>query len=370
MTKIFRALCIVSFLLLVPYQSFATDASYGIFMVVKGDVKITNTSSQVNPAKVGSKIFPGETVSSGPDSRAKIVMSDRNVINISPDTKMKISKYENDATTGTKNVELNLLEGKVRNNVEQTYDGEKSKFLIKTPTAVAGVRGTQFFTSFDPSTRMTQIVTLKGAVSFNSISAKGDAIGAAVIVKKGESTSAAAGAAPEQPKVVPKEEMKKIDAESTASNSQKEEPAAASADRGKKEDAKDKKEEVAKDSPKDAPKDGPKEVVKDGSGAATEKGTSANAADKTTSGPNDAKREVASVDGSAAKPAPPSSSMIDKRDMDVGMAKDIKNPVAPPPPPPPSVVKAPTQPPNNDVIRNIMRDSATKVQVIVRPQPQ
>lgn len=196
--------------------AYAANNMYGLFMVVKGDIKVTNLKNQTAPVKVGSKILPGETVVSGADSRAKIVMADRNVFNISPSTKFVISSYENDPKAGTKNVELSLLDGKVRSNVEQKYDGEKSKFLIKTPTAVAGVRGTQFLVSFDAATKLTQVVTLKGSVEFSTLSASGQA-SKAVTVKKGETTTAGSETqAPEAPKAMPKEELKQIDTESSA----------------------------------------------------------------------------------------------------------------------------------------------------------
>jgi hypothetical protein len=137
---------------------------YGMFMVVKGEISVLSAQNQKRPVKVGSKILSGETVVSGIDSRAKIVMSDRNIINISPETQLKIEQYKNDPKTGEKNVELNLIDGKVRNNVEQKYDGEKNKFIMKTATAVAGVRGTQFFVAFSSKTQITQVVTLKGQV--------------------------------------------------------------------------------------------------------------------------------------------------------------------------------------------------------------
>lgn len=189
------------------------DKMYGVFMVVKGSVKV-ESAGKTSDAKVGTKIYEGDGVTTAADSRAKIVMSDRNVLNVSPDTKMSIAKYENDAASGKKNVELKLDAGKVRSNVEQTYDGEKSKFQIKTPTAVAGVRGTQFLAGFDSKTQSTSIVTFKGSVTLTTMGPGGKPIGAPVIVNRGETTSAAADKAPEAPKAMPKEEMKKAEGES------------------------------------------------------------------------------------------------------------------------------------------------------------
>ncbi len=196
------------------------EPMYGVLMVVKGSVKVQNVNKQLTEAKVGGKVGEGDTVITAADSRAKIVMSDRNVINVNPDTQIQIAKYENDAASGKKNVEMNLLQGKVRNNVEQTYDGEKNKFLIKTPTAVAGVRGTQFLAGFDIKTKMTSIVTFKGAVTLASVGANGT-LGPSVTVKKGQMTTAAPDKAPEPPKNLPKEDMKKMDGESVASMSTK-----------------------------------------------------------------------------------------------------------------------------------------------------
>ncbi|OYZ11969.1 MAG: hypothetical protein B7Y39_19010 [Bdellovibrio sp. 28-41-41] len=207
---------IVLFLLASQSKTFAEEL-HGIFMVVKGDVEVESKKTGKYKAKVASKVYAGDVVSTGADSRAKIVMSDRNVFNISTDSKMTINKYENDSTTGVKNVEIDLSKGKVRSNVEQKYDGEKSQFMIKTPTAVAGVRGTQFLTSFDPATRRTEIVTFKGAVALSLPGSSAPP----VIVKKGETSSVTQGqSAPEKPKQMKKEDL---DSANKGSNSAKNE---------------------------------------------------------------------------------------------------------------------------------------------------
>ncbi len=225
------------------------ENQHGLFMVVKGDVKLISGTKAPFPAKVGTKVLVGDMVTTGADSRAKIVMVDRNVINVSPDSKMQIAKYSTDATTGAKNVEIKLDEGKIRNNVEQSYDGEKSKYILKTPTAVAGVRGTQFVTSFNSRTQKTEVVTMKGQVSFASM-LNGKIVGKPVVVNKGETTASSPGAPPEKPKALPKNELKEIDKDSTAATKTKNETVA------------DNKSEGAK--PGDGPKDGPKDAPKDG----------------------------------------------------------------------------------------------------------
>ncbi|MGZ6442447.1 MAG: FecR family protein [Pseudobdellovibrionaceae bacterium] len=299
MKNVIVSLIAISFLF--EAQALA-DQMYGILMVVKGSVKIQNASKQSTDAKVGSKVQVGDTIITGEDARAKVVMSDRNVINVNPNTQVVISAYKNDAATGEKNVELNLLQGKVRNNVEQTYDGEKSKFLIKTPTAVAGVRGTQFLAGFDPGTRMTSIVTFKGAVSLASIGANGKVIGAPVMVKKGQMTHVAPNAIPENPKAVPKEDLKKMDGDSTATAQNK--------------DSRDSKGSKESKNSKD----------KDSKDASNSK----------------EKRETASEGLTTREPVPTSQpSMVDSRDMDASQATSINIPTAAPAVTPPPINKTP-----------------------------
>lgn len=197
----------ISLFIVTLFFGFIAKADYGLFMVVKGDVKVQKADAAPTPAKVGLKVAVGDMIISAADSRAKIVMSDRNVINITPLTKIKIEKY---ATGANKNVELNLTEGKIRTNVEQEYDGEKSKFLIKTPTAVAGVRGTQFITSFDVKRDLTEVVTLKGTVALTSLNSTMPP----VLVNKGQGSSVAKDGAPEPPKVIPADVLKQLDRDS------------------------------------------------------------------------------------------------------------------------------------------------------------
>lgn len=203
------------------------SAEYGVFMVVKGQVLIENVQSSLE-AKVNSKVQVGDTVVTANDSRAKIVMSDRNIINISPNTRLKIEKYTNSGDD--KNVHLNLIEGKVRNNVEQKYDNKNSKFEVRTATAVAGVRGTQFVTSYDKATRVTEVITIKGQVLFQNIAAgKNVPVTEPVVVGKGEKSQAQDGASPAPPAKVPEKEFRQIDSETSVKAKRPEDKAAQNA---------------------------------------------------------------------------------------------------------------------------------------------
>ncbi|MBL7543464.1 MAG: FecR domain-containing protein [Bdellovibrionaceae bacterium] len=321
---------IILFLVVSQSKTLAEEL-HGIFMVVKGDVEVESKKTGKFKAKVSSKVYAGDTVTTLADGRGKIVMSDRNVLNLSPDTQMTINKYENDSTTGIKNVDIDLSKGKLRSNVEQKYDGEKSQFLIKTPTAVAGVRGTQFATSFNPTTQQTQIVTFKGIVA---LSVPGSTA-PPVMVKKGQTSSVSQGqAAPEPPKNMDK---KDLDKENKSSNSAKAEPTAADGNAEVKTEVTDNKKSDKSDKKEDS------------SGEKKEQ-----------------KRSVAAAEESGSTKEP---KMIDKKDMDIEMAKEVKAPVTvdPPvaPPPRPPVVKE-FRPP--EIPKTVTDNISNKTKVIIVPK--
>jgi hypothetical protein len=323
-------------------QAQAAEPMYGLFMIVKGDVSFQAANGAFEKAKVGVKVYEGATIKTEKDSRAKIVMSDRNVLNISPDSKMVIQKYENSATK--KEVTLSLEEGKVRVNVEQKYDGNKEKFNLKTPTVVAGVRGTQFLAAYDSVSKTSQIVTFKGSVSMTSFNSAGQAI-SSVTVEKGQSSTAAAGQAPEAPKAVPKEEMKALDKSSSAS---------ASDSKSEKGSAKAEKGDSAKSEKADA--------KNEKSDAKNEKGEQ----------PKSEKGESTKNDKTEKKEA---SKVANSKDLDTSIAGDIKVDVGnstggqkqlilPPPPPPPQ-----TPPKVPDVVRDIIQTNPkTKVNIKIQQQ--
>lgn len=187
---------------------------HGVLRVVKGDVQIKSAKTgAATKARLGAQVFPKDIILTGKDSRAKIVMVDNNELNVSPESQLEIQQYEYDPGAGKKEVLLNVIYGKVRSKVEQKYDGKTSKFQIKTPSAVAGVRGTDFLTSFNAANKTSQITTFEGKVEFGTLGPRG-AIMNPVFVGPGAQASSVAGATPTPPAPVPKEELAKMDKDS------------------------------------------------------------------------------------------------------------------------------------------------------------
>lgn len=218
---------------------------HGVLRVVKGDVQIkSGKTNAVAKARIGEKVFPKDTIITGKDSRAKVVMVDKNEINISPETQLQIENYEYTPDSDKKNVLLNVIYGKVRNKVNQKYDGEQSKFQVKTPSAVAGVRGTDFLTGFNRANRQTQIVTFEGRVVFG-VPGPGGSILNAVPVTAGMMTTKVEGQMPKPPSVVSATELASLDSSTKA-----ETPAANGKDAGGSDNRLPASEDKKSDEPK------------------------------------------------------------------------------------------------------------------------
>lgn len=286
-------------------------------MVVKGDVKVEAKGKAPVAAKVGMKVNDPDKIIAGKDARAKIVMQDKNVLNISPDTVVVIEQYKTAEVDGKKEVSLNVLYGKVRATVNQKYDGEKSKFQVKTPSAVAGVRGTDFMVSHVGN--QSRIVTFEGSVSVGSGLDPSGKIENPVNCKAGEMTTASNQGPPAPPMKVPPQELQAMNKESSTDGGKR--PDATN----EREVATDKKEEKKEDKKEDKPTegdkkdkgadksenepDGEKNAEKDGEKSpdkSADKKTEGDKSEPTTadkSEPGDSKKEGGSGSNSASGPS-------------------------------------------------------------------
>lgn len=271
------------------------DDGGGILSVVKGNVQVqSGKDKSISPARVGMKVTQGDTIITGPDSRAKLTMVDKNVINVSPDSKLQLEKYEFKPDQDKKNVTLNVLFGKVRSSVEQKYDGEQNKFHVKTPSAVAGVRGTDFLVSYSRTDSASKIVTFSGQVEVGPKLDASGKISDGVRVNPGQTTTATPNSRPSTPVAVPASELNNMKRES-ASEPQGDKSAAAGGPGGKQEGDKKSDDKGEKDSKKDGNKEASKEGGKDGNKEASKDG----AKEGSKEGNKEAKQDGGNREGGA-----------------------------------------------------------------------
>lgn len=154
------------FLLTINIAQPAFTKEIGLVMVKNGKATLAQ-DSKAKPARVGNKVHEGDTIETNAKSYVKLVMHDRNILVISENTKLKIESYN--SPSSPKTVLINLVHGSVRHKLEQKYADKSEKYEVVTPTAIAGVRGTDFIVEYDHKLGHTIVSTIEGSVHFDLI---------------------------------------------------------------------------------------------------------------------------------------------------------------------------------------------------------
>lgn len=130
---------------------------------VQGDVKVLRAGGEKTfPAIKGMGLTQGDTIITGKDGRATLELAADKELKIGENSRVKISELVQSQETNADKTSLNLKAGQVYTNVKGKLS-PGAKYEIRTPTAVMGVRGTQFFVSLS-SGGQAQVVTIEGNV--------------------------------------------------------------------------------------------------------------------------------------------------------------------------------------------------------------
>lgn len=172
----------LSFLLIffLTINVFAGGTIAGKITIIKGKVFFERGGQKIQ-VKKDDTVLESDVIEAE-SGTARITMIDSNLVDVYPKSKLVISKYVYKPNKDEKEVELKVDFGKIKSTVIQKYDGAKNKFQIKTPSAVAGVRGTVFTAEYDKLKKISKVVTIEGLVAVAKI-AEGDRPSAPVFVR-------------------------------------------------------------------------------------------------------------------------------------------------------------------------------------------
>lgn len=128
----------------VVMESTLDGRRYGTLKNPERDVFVKSPGGEWKPAADGMVILPGDIVKTASAASVKVMMDGGKVgtVDIQEGSLFRISKAETDQKTGDKTTLLDLAIGKVLVRAGKLQGG--SKFEVRTPTALTGVRGTVF----------------------------------------------------------------------------------------------------------------------------------------------------------------------------------------------------------------------------------
>ncbi|MBW1992377.1 MAG: FecR domain-containing protein [Deltaproteobacteria bacterium] len=127
-------------------------AGVGRFLQVQGQVDLLK-QGQLPAQKVEAydEVDIGDIVRTKSASKAQIQFVDDTVLTIGPESRVVIEKYLFDADQGERQAVLRVFMGLVKTVVNQVYETEEPDFIMKTHTAVMGVRGTKWLAYLLPN---------------------------------------------------------------------------------------------------------------------------------------------------------------------------------------------------------------------------
>jgi hypothetical protein len=144
-----KATLMIALVLLTAGSLFAKEPVGKIFSV-KGEATIAHLLKKRMTAVVNEPVFEKDKIKTESDGEVVIMMSDQTKITVSAGSYLKI----NTKSKGKKgSSELALFGGKVGFEVKPL--GDEQTFTVRTPSAVAGVRGTHGQMSYDMNTGVT-----------------------------------------------------------------------------------------------------------------------------------------------------------------------------------------------------------------------
>jgi hypothetical protein len=164
---------IVAFAALFVSVSAWADESLAVMKEVKGRVELKAPDGDWSPAVVGATLAKDTMISTGFNSQATVALGG-SILTVKPITRLTLEDIV--SQEGNESVSLYLLAGRVKAEVRPPVGG-KTEFKVKSPTATASVRGTEF--DFDA----VNLDVADGVVSFSGVSG-----GPAVQVAQGETS--------------------------------------------------------------------------------------------------------------------------------------------------------------------------------------
>ncbi|NBF41155.1 MAG: hypothetical protein GVY14_12150 [Spirochaetes bacterium] len=137
----------------------APVALYGVMEYLEGEVTVDGDA-----ASIGDRVDSGQLVETGPNGLAEIVFDDRNVFQLRENTTIRLDLQGGQVRTAE--LEAGSFAA-VFDRLRQVAGD--TAFEIRTPTAVAGVRGTTFFVRVE-SAASTYVCTCNGQTELQGLS--------------------------------------------------------------------------------------------------------------------------------------------------------------------------------------------------------
>ena len=118
----------------------------GQVKILKGQVSIERQGKTM-PAAVGTRLQPADVVKTGADGSVGITMDDDSLLSAGPNSALSLDRYAFDTTTNQGRLDTSLNKGTLAVISGRIAKQSPDAMTVRTPTAILGVRGTEFVVS-------------------------------------------------------------------------------------------------------------------------------------------------------------------------------------------------------------------------------
>lgn len=115
--------------------------------------------------QVGDSLVEGHVVRIPGGCQMAVTLQDNSVLRMLSGAVIQFKTLRRNILEQSPEVRLVLLDGRIEMGVQGRRQATDAPFEVRTPTSVAGVRGTDFRVAFDANQRNSQVEVVKGAVA-------------------------------------------------------------------------------------------------------------------------------------------------------------------------------------------------------------
>ena len=133
---------------LLGFSATAMAADIGEVKVAKG-VAYLERGTEKLPVRVGMPVQPADKVVTGSDGTVGITFADNSLLSVGPDSVLAIDRYVFDSTTYAGQFDSTLSKGTLAVISGKMVKQSPDAMRVHTPSAIMGVRGTEFIVKVD-----------------------------------------------------------------------------------------------------------------------------------------------------------------------------------------------------------------------------
>ena len=137
-----------------------TGESVGTVLQAAGRAVIVHSGERTGySARSGLALYRGDALMTGEVGKLRLRLTDGSIITLSGGSRLELSRHVFEAGAKTRSSFLDMIVGKIRYLIRELSGFKRSEFRIRTPTAIAGIRGSDFIIEADRE--RTRITALK-----------------------------------------------------------------------------------------------------------------------------------------------------------------------------------------------------------------